>query len=90
MRTRGRREKAQRRQYGCRGSGSNVCPDNAEGWQFLVSTHAPILLGYPGAKIYGLSGDGIAEVPYEKTELVKLTSSFLDSREQFLHHLFKD
>jgi predicted ATPase len=62
----------------------------AEGSQFIISTHSPILLGYPGAKIYVMSDDGLAEVPYERTEIVELTRSFLDGREQFLHHLFED
>ncbi|HEV8670154.1 MAG TPA: AAA family ATPase [Candidatus Limnocylindria bacterium] len=62
----------------------------AEGSQFIISTHSPILLGYPGAKIYVLSENGIAEVPYEATEIVELTRAFLDGREQFLRHLFAD
>jgi predicted ATPase len=62
----------------------------AQGSQFVISTHSPILLGYPGAKIYVLSEDGIAETPYERTQVVELTRSFLDGREQFLHHLFED
>lgn len=62
----------------------------AEGSQFIISTHSPILLGYPGAKIYVLSESGIAEVPYEETEIVELTRAFLDGREQFLRHLFAD
>jgi predicted ATPase len=62
----------------------------AEGSQFIVSTHSPILLGYPDAKIYVLSNEGIAQVPYEKTEVVELTRAFLDGRDQFLRHLFED
>ena len=62
----------------------------AEGSQFIVSTHSPILLGYPDAKIYVLSGEGVAQVPYEKTEVVELTRAFLDGRDQFLRHLFED
>jgi predicted ATPase len=62
----------------------------AEGSQFLISTHSPILLGYPGAKIYVLSEEGIAETQYEETEVVTLTRSFLDDRERFLRHLFED
>jgi predicted ATPase len=62
----------------------------AQGSQFIVSTHSPILLGYPGATIYVLSDDGIAQRPYEQTDVVELTRSFLDDREQFLHHLFQD
>lgn len=62
----------------------------AEGSQFILSTHSPILLGYPGARIYVLSDDGIADVPYERTQIVELTRAFIDGREQFLHHLFED
>ena len=62
----------------------------AEGSQFIISTHSPILLGYPDAKIYVLSDKGIAETPYEKTEVVELTRSFLDDPSQFLHYLFED
>ena len=62
----------------------------AEGSQFIVSTHSPILLGYPNATIYVLSEDGIAETPYDETEIFELTRSFLGDRGQFLHHLFED
>ena len=60
----------------------------AEGSQFIVSTHSPILLGYPQARIYVLSDDGIAQSRYEDTEQYELTRSFLDDRDRFLHHLF--
>ena len=62
----------------------------AEGSQFVISTHSPILLGYPGAKIYELSEKGITEKQYRETEVVELTRSFLDDRQRFLHHLFED
>jgi predicted ATPase len=62
----------------------------AEGSQFVVSTHSPILLGYPQARIYVLSEDGIMESRYEDTEQYELTRSFLDDRDRFLHHLFAD
>ncbi|HKY52433.1 MAG TPA: AAA family ATPase [Candidatus Limnocylindria bacterium] len=62
----------------------------AEGSQFIVSTHSPILLGYPGARIYVLSERGIVETAYERTEIVELTRAFLDGRQQFLTHLFED
>src|SRR5229473_1538933 len=58
----------------------------AEGSQFVVSTHSPILLGYPHARIYVLSDAGIVETPYEETEVVELTRSFLADRREFLHH----
>ncbi len=62
----------------------------ADGSQFIVATHSPILLGYPGARIYVLSEDGVNETGYEETEQYELTRSFLDDRERFLHYLFAD
>jgi predicted ATPase len=61
-----------------------------DGSRFIISTHSPILLGYPGARIYVLSESGIAPTPYEETEQYELTRSFLDDRERFLHYLFID
>ena len=61
-----------------------------EGSQFIVATHSPILLGYPEARLYVLTEDGIAETSYEETEQYELTRSFLDNRHRFLHHLFAD
>jgi len=62
----------------------------AQGSQFIISTHSPILLGYPDAKIFVLSENGLAETPYEATEVVELTRAFLSDRHEFLHHLFDD
>jgi predicted ATPase len=61
-----------------------------EGSQFIISTHSPILLGYPNALIYVLSKDGIIQTRYEDTEQYDLTRSFLDDRDRFLHYLFED
>lgn len=62
----------------------------AEDAQFIVSTHSPVLLGYPGARIYVLTDEGIVETPYERTEPVELTRSFLEDPDRFLRHLFQD
>jgi predicted ATPase len=62
----------------------------ADGSQFLVSTHSPILLAYPGARVYALDDGGIAEVPWQETDVVELTRSFLADRHRFLHYLFAD
>jgi len=62
----------------------------AQGSQFIISTHSPILLGYPDATIVVLSEDGLVETPYEQTQVVELTRAFLDDRREFLHHLFED
>jgi predicted ATPase len=61
-----------------------------EGSQFIVASHSPIILGYPDARIYVLSDDGVTETAYEETEQFELTRSFLDDRQRFLHYLFAD
>jgi predicted ATPase len=61
-----------------------------DGSQFLISTHSPILLGYPGARIYVLSEAGLEQSRYEDTEQYDLTRSFLGDRDRFLHYLFAD
>jgi predicted ATPase len=62
----------------------------AEGSQFIIATHSPILLGYPGARIYVLTDDGMTDAKYEETEQYELTRSFLEDRDRFLHYLFAD
>ena len=62
----------------------------AEGSQFVISTHSPVLLGYPGATIYALDDSGITRTTYEDSDVFQLTRSFLDDREVFFHHLFED
>src|SRR5438445_10703910 len=52
----------------------------AQGSQFIISTHSPILLGYPDAKIFVLSVTGLADTPYETTAVVELTRAFLSDR----------
>jgi predicted ATPase len=55
--------------------------------QFIISTHSPIVLAYPDARIYHLGKDGVAEVAYEETEQVALTRDFLSHRERYLRRL---
>jgi predicted ATPase len=55
--------------------------------QFIVATHSPILLGFPGATIYTCDQAPVAEVAYEELEHVVITRDFLNARERFLKHL---
>ena len=57
--------------------------------QFLVATHSPILLGYPGADILLLDEEGIRRVEYEETEHYAVTREFLLNRERMLAELFR-
>lgn len=58
------------------------------GSQFVVATHSPILLAYPGALIYELSEDGLTETAYEDTDHFQMTRAFLEAPDRFLHRLF--
>jgi len=57
--------------------------------QFIIATHSPILLAFPGAVIYNFDG-GVRRVAYEETEHYQLTKAFLNNRERFLDQLFED
>lgn len=58
--------------------------------QFLIASHSPILLAYPGATLYQFEDPAIREVDYKDTEHYLITKNFLDNPERFLHHLFAD
>jgi predicted ATPase len=57
--------------------------------QFVVATHSPILMGYPGADILLLDGKGIRRVEYEQTEHYVVTREFLLGRERILAELMR-
>ena len=58
--------------------------------QFIVATHSPILMAYPGARIYELREDGIHPTTYQETEHYQLTRRFLENPERMLRYLFSD
>jgi predicted ATPase len=55
--------------------------------QFLIATHSPMLLAYPGAIIYDLDGDTIQPIRYEETKHYLITRDFLNSPDRFFKHL---
>jgi predicted ATPase len=57
--------------------------------QFLIATHSPIILSYPGAVLFALNEDGIRETAYRETKHFVLTRDFLNSPESFFKHLFR-
>lgn len=56
--------------------------------QFLVATHSPILLSYPGAIVYTLDGGAFEAIDYRDTKHFQITRDFLNSPERFHKHLF--
>lgn len=58
--------------------------------QFIIATHSPILLAYPGARILLFDGSGITDVAYEDTEHYAITRDFLNHYPRRLDQLFSD
>lgn len=55
--------------------------------QFIIATHSPIILAYPGAVIYSFDEGKIQSVAYDDLEHVRLTRSFLNHPQAYLKHL---
>lgn len=55
--------------------------------QFIIATHSPILMAYPGAEILSFDQSPVAPVAYDDLEHVSLTRDFLNNREAFLRQL---
>jgi predicted ATPase len=56
--------------------------------QFIIATHSPLLLAYPGAVIYSFDHAPIQQVAYEDLEHVWLTRNFLNNPSTWLERLF--
>ena len=52
--------------------------------QFIIATHSPILLAYPGAQIFSFDSASIREVAYKETSHYRIYKQFLDNPEAFL------
>jgi predicted ATPase len=61
-----------------------------EGSQFILATHSPILLSYPGAAVYELTDAGLARVEPADTDAVRLTRDFIDAPGRFLRHVIDE
>jgi predicted ATPase len=59
----------------------------AEDSQFIIATHSPILLAFPGATILSFDERPLQSVTYEELEHVTLTRSFLNDPDQYLRYL---
>ena len=55
--------------------------------QFIIATHSPIILAYPGAQIFSFQNGAIKQVQYEELEHVQLTKDFLNNPQSYLRHL---
>ncbi len=58
--------------------------------QFIIATHSPILMSFPGAQVYEFTQDGIRSVDYRETEHYQLTRRFLENPEKMFRYLFEE
>ena len=60
--------------------------------QFLICTHSPILLCFPGADVYELSttpGEAFRQLPFEQTQLFRLYQGILRAPQKVMWELLK-
>jgi predicted ATPase len=58
--------------------------------QFIISTHSPVLLGYPDAQIVSFDDGSLHEIRYEQTAPMQIIRRFVNHRDSFLDELFGD
>lgn len=58
--------------------------------QFIISTHSPVLLGYPGAQIVSFDDGCLHEITYEQSNPAQIVRRFVNHRESFLSELFQE
>ncbi|MCE7064458.1 AAA family ATPase [Dyadobacter sp. CY326] len=56
--------------------------------QFIIATHSPILLTYPGAVIFDFDQSPVETIKYTETNHYQLTKSLLDNPERYFRDLF--
>lgn len=58
-----------------------------QGGQFIIASHSPLLMAYPGAAILNFDGGHIQPIDYDDLEHVQIMRSFLASPQAYLRHL---
>jgi predicted ATPase len=66
----------------------NLLEDNEE-IQFLIATHSPILLAYPGAQILSFDDGAIHEIAYRETSAYQVVARFVSRPEVYLGQIFE-
>lgn len=56
--------------------------------QFIIATHSPILLSYPGAGIYNITDNGLIRTAYEDTEQYCFMKYFIANHGKIIAELF--
>jgi predicted ATPase len=62
----------------------------AQGSQFIVATHSPIIASFPGAQIYGFDTGKVEPIAYDDLESIGLYRHFLKNPQGYLEKLFRE
>lgn len=60
------------------------------GSQFIIATHSPIIMAFPGATVLEISESGIRPVSYTETEHYLVTRRFMKDPDRVLSQLFDE
>ncbi|MEC8186576.1 MAG: hypothetical protein VX208_15950 [SAR324 cluster bacterium] len=60
-----------------------------EGCQFLIATHSPMLMAFPGAQILSLDQNPIRQLEWEDVKHVKMMKRFFQDPKNYLRRLFE-
>jgi predicted ATPase len=58
-----------------------------QGAQFIIATHSPLLMAFPGAMIYSFDAEVMRPIAYHEVEHVTVMKAFLNNPERFLRHI---
>jgi predicted ATPase len=58
--------------------------------QFIIATHSPILLCYPGAEVISTDGTTLKVIDYRESEHFRLTTAFLAHPDRYFRLLFEE
>jgi len=58
--------------------------------QFVIATHSPMLLTFPGATIFTLDAGQMRRVTYQETDHFQITRDFLNAPERYYRHLLEE
>lgn len=58
--------------------------------QFIIATHSPILLAYPGAQILSFDGGKVHPIDYRESQPFQLVSRFIAAPERYINALFSE
>src|ERR1700723_3734658 len=58
--------------------------------QFIIATHSPILLAYPGAQIFSFDEGKVHQIDYRDSQPFQLVSRFIADPERYINALFSE